>query len=176
MKSRFAFFVFVLLLLTVTVCAAQSPMGFSPDEFYRDFLELNTAFKGPKFDFQKGNEEEGARITSGDTLGIYMEYSDDQVTELYTYYNYLSDDDETAQAAFSMNYATLAILWNITEYGSDMSVYRLADADVYTDIAKVYFWLTISAEPLDCWDYRFQMDTWEEDGYDQGVLYITRAD
>ena len=115
MKSRSAIFVFVLLLLTVTVCAAQSPMGFSPTEFYTLFDMVNDAFEGPDCIYMKGDEEEGAFIINSDTLGLNMMYSDDQVTELYFYYKYLDGDEDASNDSIAVAVSTLTSLWAVSQ-------------------------------------------------------------
>lgn len=179
MKSRSAIFVFVLLLLTVTVCAAQSPMGFSPTNFYEAFELLNSAIDGPTCVYSKGGQEGEAYVVSNDSLGILMEYSDDQVTELYLYFNYLSDDEDASNDAVGMTLATLATFWGLSKIQSGVNIgnYDAEEAeDAFSEIMLVYIFLSVSSEEQDYWGYRFAMSTREENGYKEGVMYVTKAD
>ncbi len=179
MKSRFALFVLVLLLLTATVCAAQSPMYFSPTTFYEAFNTLNTALEGPKCVYSKGSQEGEAYVVSSDSLGILMEYSDDRVTELYLYFNYLSDDEDASNDTVGMTFATLATFWFASQIQSGVDIRNMDTEeleDMVSEVMYVYLLLSMSSEPQDYWGYRFAMSTREENGYKEGVLYITKAD
>ena len=94
MKSRSAIFVVVLLLLTVTVCFAQSPMGFSPEEFYEEYSTINTALQGPEVTYEAGDEENGARIVIRDDIYYKLLYTDNNVTNIDLYVIIGSSDDD----------------------------------------------------------------------------------
>lgn len=179
MKSRSAIFVFVLLLLTVTVCSAQSPMGFSPAAFYEAFNVLNTAIEGPKCVYSKGSQEGEAYIISSESLGILMEYSDNRVTEMLLYFNYLSDDEEASGDAGAMTFSTLATFWGISKIESGVDLENVDTEfaeDAFSEVMAAYILLLVSSKPQDYWGYRFAMNTQEENGYKEGVLYVTKAD
>ena len=183
MKLKSVFFVFVLLLLTVSVCAAQSPMGFSPDEFYTMFDSMNDSFVSvidgfevPDYIYYKGNEEEGAYIINSGTLGIYMLYSEDQVTELYLYYNYLSDDKEASDATFNMSLLTFATFWAVNQYKAGVDFDALDMTEEIKEIASNYIQILFTEKPSNYWGYCFEPKSVEENGYKEGVLYVTKAD
>ena len=94
MKSRSAIFVVVLLLLTVTVCFAQSPMGFSPEEFYEEYSTINTALQGPEVTYEAGDEENGARIVIRDDIYYKLLYTDNNVTNIDLYVIIGSSDED----------------------------------------------------------------------------------
>ena len=94
MKLKSAFFVFVLLLLTATVCFAQSPMGFSPEEFYEEYSSINSALKGPECTYEAGDEENGARIVIRDDIYYKLYYTDDNVTSIELYVIIGSGDED----------------------------------------------------------------------------------
>ena len=94
MKSRSAIFVVVLLLLTVTVCFAQSPMGFSPEEFYEEYSTINTALQGPEVTYEAGDEENGARIVVRDDIYYKLYYTDNNVTNIDLYVIIGSSDED----------------------------------------------------------------------------------
>ena len=178
MKLRSVLFTVVLLLLTVTVCAAKSSMGFSPTEFYEAFDLLNTAFGGPECIYTKGSEEGEAYILNSDTLGIYMECSGSKVTELYFYYKYLSGDEDASAEASKMLFATLATFWGISkaQSGADGDDIDLEDAT--NEIGAAYFLLlmsSVSSEPQDYWGYSFYWNTKEANGYEEGVIHVEKA-
>ena len=173
MKSRSAIFVFVLLLLTVTVCSAQSPMGFSPTEFYTLFDMVNDAFEGPDCIYMKGDEEEGAFIINSDTLGLNMMYSDDQVTELYFYYKYLDGDEDASNDTIAVAVSTLTSLWAVSQLKVGVDFDTIDGTDAFSEILAAYVLISISEEPSSYWGYRFEMITREEDGYKEGLMYVT---
>ncbi len=179
MKLKSAFFAVVLLLLTVTVCVAQSPMGVSPTEFYEAFDIVNTYLEGPECYYQIGNEEDGAyiltSITSG-LLGINMEYSGKQVTKISLAYKYLSGDEEAWDAVFDMTYSTLATLWAVRKYESGIDLTTLNIIDLVDETGNAYFRIELSSEPVSFWGFRFEKISQEEDGYKEGLLIVTKSD
>ena len=165
MKSRSAFFVLVLLLLTVTVCAAQSPMGFSPDDFYLDFAVANMYLGGPKYSFDIGNENDGAMISDGDSSYIYMSYSNNNVTELSLLSMFDSDDDEATSRAINLLAATLISLAYIA--GED------ADAFTTEQIRTIISSLVLETE-AEYWGYQFTMGILEEDNFALIAMTVTK--
>ncbi len=179
MKLKSAFFAVVLLLLTVTVCAAQSPMGFSPTEFYDAFVLINDAVEGPECSYLKGNEEDGAyiltSITSG-TLGINMEYSGKQITEISLVYQYLSGDEEAWDAVFDMTFSTLATLGAASKIKSVSDLTLQDVVDMLDEIKAAYLLIDQSSEPVSYWGFRFEKFSQEKDGYEEGLLSVTKGD
>ena len=129
MKSRSAIFVFVLLLLTVTVCAAQSPMGFSPEEFYEEYSTVNTALQGPEVTYEAGDEENGARIVVRDDIYFKLLYTDNNVTNIDLYVIIGSSDEDFGtkyvDTMWSMM-ATLAV--GFGNFSTDMDGDALSEA------------------------------------------------
>ncbi len=171
MKLKSAFFAVVLLLLTVTVCAAQSPMGFSPEEFYEAFDRVNTFFEGPECSYV-----DGAYIFNSSSLGIIMEYSGKQVTEIDLYYKYLSDDEEALYAAFRMAYSTVATLWVVSKVKSVSDLTLQDFVDMVDRIEGAYLRIVLSSEPVSYWGFRFEKISQEKDGYEEGLLIVTKGD
>ncbi len=176
MKLKSAFFAVVLLLLTVTVCAAQSPMGFSPEEFYKEFDIVNKALEGPECSYVKGNEEDKAYIFNSNSLCIIMEYSGKQVTEIDLYYKYLSDDEEAMDAVFDMTYSTLATLWVVSKIKSGIDPTTLNGTDLVDETGNAFFRVKLSSEPVSFWGFRFETISQKEDGYEEGLLIVTKSD
>ena len=175
MKLKSAFFAVVLLLLTVTVCAAQSPMGFSPTEFYEAFDLVNTALGGPECYYQKGNEEDGAYIINSSSLGIRMDYSGKQVTQIVLIYKYLSGDEEAWDDVFDMTYSTLATLWVVSKIESGIELTAQDATDMLDETKAAYLLIELSSEPVSYWGYRFETISQEEDGYKEGLLIVTKG-
>lgn len=175
MKLRPIIFVVVSLMLTVTVCAAQSPMGFSPTTFYELFDEMNSVTNGPECVYMKGDEEQGAFILSSESLGINMMYSGNKVTDLYLYYYYLSADEESSEAALDMFISTLITLWTFYQYESLEDISTIDGSNMASEVMGIYLLLQYNKEPLDYWGYHFEMNTQEENGYTEGLLRVTKA-
>ncbi len=178
MKLKSAFFAVVLLLLTVTVCAAQSPMGFSPTEFYEAFNTVITYFEGPECYYQKGNEEDGAYILSVDSglLGIRMEYSGKQVTKINLAYKYLSGDEEAWDDVYDMTFSTLATLLLVQKYESGIDPNTQSNTDLIDETVDAYLRIERSSEPVSFWGFRFEKISQKEDGYKKGLLIVTKGD
>ena len=109
MKLKSVLFVLVLLLLTATVCAAQSPMGFSPDAFYEIFSDFNAILEGPDSVYDRYNEELGDLITiDGYNILILLNYKDNDVNIVNLYIS--ASDDESVSAGSSVFWATFYTL------------------------------------------------------------------
>ena len=150
MKLRSAIFVVVLLLLTATVCAAQSPMGFSPDEFCWSFYVFNNLmYDGPEYKYKIGDEETGAVMTDEESSIIHMAYSNDQVTTLTLYTIVESGNDDS--------YTDSALLLSSTIYalahfaGEDITK---ISADEVEDIINSFGAGTVQ----EYWGYKFDPD------------------
>ena len=160
MKLRSAIFVVVLLLLTVTVCAAQSPMGFSPESFYNQFMlyvvlveRPATPADLPETSFDPGDEENGALMTVNDLDFISLTYSGDEVTEINQTFN-LADNDKGARSAWVdvlLIFLTLETMSDerssgiIDSDGLKEQVYTLSE-EGETEYCGYHFKLTIEGE------------------------------
>ena len=176
MKLKSAFLALVLLLLTVTVCAAQSSMGFSPTMFYEVFDQLNSITEGPECIYARGNEEEGAFILNSETIGINMMYSGEKVTDLYYFYSYLSTDQEASDAAFGMLFSTIHTLLAFAQH-ENREVFKNFDSNQWVDeVSALYVLLLTNDGPQDYWGYHFQMEKREENGHREGIMWVTKSD
>ena len=166
MKLRSAIFVFVLLLLTATVCAAQSPMGFSPDEFCWSFYVFNNLmYDGPEYKYKIGDEETGAVMTDEESSIIHMAYSNDQVTTLTLYSIVESGNDDS--------YTDSALLLSSTIYalahfaGEDITK---ISADEVEDIINSFGAGTVQ----EYWGYKFDTDAVKENNIMELTIVITK--
>lgn len=175
MKLRSAFFVVVLLLLTVTVCAAQSPMGFSPAEFYAVFDQVNSVLEGPECTYIRGDEEEGAFMLFSESLGINMMYSGNNVNALYLYYNYQSTDSEASNAGFTVFVSTLITLWSFGQIDSGVDINTVDYNAAFDEVMNVGLLILTSEGPSNYWGYRLEMNNQEENGYTEGLLKVTKV-
>ena len=115
MKLRSVLFTVVLLLLAATVCAAQSPMGFSPSEFFRDFVGVSTiVYDEPHCCYTSTDDDTGALITVGDYAYIYLTYSGDKVTEVDHAFIYTNKDQASTENAVYSVFTTFLTLAHIT--------------------------------------------------------------
>ena len=173
MKLKSTIFVLVLLLLTATVCAAQTPMGFSPDEFYELFTEINSGSDGPEYVYIKGDKE--AFILSQEPTGIHMMYSGNQVTDLYYYYNHLDADEEASNVSDSLLSVTLMTFWAINQ--DDFSMDTLTEDQAY-ELLGIGFILRLmkDKEPQDLFGYLVEIDRRIEDEYKAGVIRVSKSD
>ncbi len=168
MKSRSAIFVVVLLLLTVTVCAAQSPMGFSPEEFYEEYSTINTALQGPEVTYEAGDEENGARIVIRDDIYFKLLYTDNNVTNIDLYVIIGSSDEDFGtkyvDTMWSMM-ATLAV--GFGNISTDM------DGDTVSDSINK---LMENGSLENFCGYSINMDGTSIDGSVAAVYKITKVD
>ncbi len=176
MKLKSAFFAVVLLLLTVTVCAAQSPMGFSPEEFYDAFVLVNDAAESPECYYKKENDGAYILFTNSSSVGVLMEYSGKQVTKINLVYKYLSGDEEAWDDVFDMTYSTLATLGAASKIKSVSDLTLQDVVDVLDEIKDAYLLIEQSSEPVSYWGFRFKKISREEDGYEEGLLIVTKGD
>ena len=168
MKSRSAIFVVVLLLLTVTVCFAQSPMGFSPEEFYEEYSTINTALQGPEVTYEAGDEENGARIVVRDDIYFKLLYTDNNVTNIDLYVIIGSSDEDFGtkyvDTMWSMM-ATLAV--GFGNVSTDM------DGDTVSDSINK---LMENGSLENFCGYSINMDGTSIDGSVAAVYKITKVD
>ena len=168
MKSRSAIFVVVLLLLTVTVCFAQSPMGFSPEEFYEEYSTINTALQGPEVTYEAGDEENGARIVIRDDIYFKLLYTDNNVTNIDLYVIIGSSDEDFGtkyvDTMWSMM-ATLAV--GFGNISTDM------DGDTVSDSINK---LMENGSLENFCGYSINMDGTSIDGSVAAVYKITKVD
>ena len=168
MKSRSAIFVVVLLLLTVTVCFAQSPMGFSPEEFYEEYSTINTALQGPEVTYEAGDEENGARIVIRDDIYFKLLYTDNNVTNIDLYVIIGSSDEDFGtkyvDTMWSMM-ATLAV--GFGNVSTDM------DGDTVSDSINK---LMENGSLENFCGYSINMDGTSIDGSVAAVYKITKVD
>ena len=169
MKSRSALFVLVLLLLTVSVCAAQSPMGFSPDEFYQNFKEINSAAGGPESTYAQGDEENGAYIVVTDDIVINLLYTKNEVTEIYLLSHITSDNQEKIGTDIGWVGGTIIIT---LAYESGLNIEDI-DFDEYTYLLVDLFG---NATSKDYCGYHFEWAYQEVEDYVLGVLWVTKID
>ena len=169
MKLKSAFFVFVLLLLTVTVCFAQSPMGFSPEKFYQDFVEINAAANGPESTYTQGDEENGAYIVVTDDIVINLLYSKNEVTEIYLLSHITSDNQ--GKIGTDIGWVSGAIIITLA-YESGLNIDNI-DFDEYTNLLVD---LIGNATSKDYCGYHFEWAYQEVEDYVLGVLWVTKID
>ena len=163
MKLKSAFFVFVLLLLTVTVCAAQSPMGFSPDAFYQIFSGFNAVLEGPDSVYDHYDEENGDLITFNcDYLMILLNYKDNDVNTLDLFIS--ASDDESVSAGSSVFWSTFYTLMCFS--GTDF------DAIDDEKVTSMFQDLLTKGMPFDYLDYHFATAIEETE---DGVAWLIRV-
>ena len=167
MKLRSAFFAFVLLLLTVTVCAAQSSMGFSPYEFYEDFSLINSILEGPECSYIPIDEENGDVIDVSDSINFNLIYSGDDLTDIYLFFNIATDDEDS---------------WNTVVKMICVTFYTLAykaeghfDTIDFEEISDIIHNLATTAVPTDYNGYHFEFGIEEKDSI-MGLLWVTKSD
>ena len=165
MKLKSAFFVFVLLLLTVTVCSAQSPMGFSPNEFYGSFYAVNLMFDGPELSYDIGDEENGAMISDEDSNIILMSYSDNNVTELSAITVFEGVSEEALEGPL-MRIATLFIS---LAYLSGEDVDDLDIEELSVIISSV-----MSETEQEYWGYKFSAKLFEVNNVVVVAISVTK--
>ncbi len=163
MKLRSAIFVVVLLLLTVTVCAAQSPMGFSPDAFYQIFSNFNTFLEGPDSVYDHYDEETGDLITfECDYLMILLNYKDNDVNTLDLFMS--ASDDESVSAGSSVFWSTFYTL--MCFYGTDF------EAIDHEEVTSMFQDLLIKGIPFDYCGYHFAIAI---EATEDGVAWLIRV-
>ena len=166
MKLRSVLFTVVLLLLAATVCAAQSPMGFSSSEFFRDYVGVSTImFDEPRCCYSPTDDNTGALITVGEHAYIYLSYSGDNVTEVDHAFVYSNNNDTSMEDAIYSVFTTFAVLGHIS--GED---------DKYNDIEvlKNQFTELMNQLELDIYGYHMELAGNEEDGTVTGLIMITK--
>ena len=169
MKLKSAFFVFVLLLLTATVCFAQSPMGFSPDDFYQTFKEINAAANGPESTYSHGDEDNGAYIVVTDDIVINLLYSKNEVTKVYLLSHITSDNQ--GEIGTDIGWVSGAIIISLA-YESGLNIDNI-DFDEYTNLLVD---LIGNAASKDYCGYHFEWKYQEVEDYVLGVLWVTKID
>ncbi len=167
MKLKSAFFAVVLLLLTVTVCAAQSPMGFSPFEFYDAFVPLNDALEGPECFYVKGNEEDGDFIGITDDIFFNLAYSANEVNGIHLVFNVAKDDQKTWEEIGSLigeTFVTMALI----------SGRQLKDIDM-GGLSYLISDMVLNAAPQEYCGYHFEYSVKDyEAGRELGTLWVTK--
>ena len=167
MKLKSALFVLVLLLLTATVCAAQSPMGFSPEVFYQDFVEINAVLEGPVCSYEEGSDgEDGDYIVISDDIFLNLLYSGSETTEIYYVFTVASDDDETLGDAFTLIYSTF--ITAAYESGADLGTLDFEELDDVIDGL-------IDGNTADYCGYHFEFRSQNADDTVTGVLWVTNG-
>ncbi len=167
MKLKSAFFAVVLLLLTVTVCAAQSPMGFSPTEFYDAFVLVNDAYEGPEYYYQERNEEDGDLIVITDHIIFNLAYSANEVNGIYLLFYVAKDDQKTMEEIGNLveeTFVTMALVSGRQpkDIDTDELVYLVSD-------------ILSNAAPQEYCGYHFEfrVKDYDADGY-LGALMVTK--
>ena len=169
MKLRSAFFVLVLLLLTATVCAAQSPMGFSPEEFYKDFKKVNNqVVEGPECSFVTGVEGKGAFINVSESIFFLMIYEGNDVIKAYLLLNAETDDEKSWNDAYGLLYS--AVITLAYESGASLDTFD------FDELQSLIFDLFIyNKSPVEYWGYLFESSSKEEGNYSTISMRITKA-
>ena len=167
MKSRSAIFVVVLLLLTVSICAAQSPMGFSPDEFYQTFLDFKTSVDGPDCSYVKLDEEAGAYIIVNGKSFVILNYKDNELTEVYTVFPIDDDSDETWEDNRAVIYSTLLTL--IVESGAPL------DLDVVDEVSDMVIDLVAYETSKEYSGFCFEYESKEQDDFTAGIIRAVKS-
>ena len=167
MKLRSAFLVFVLLLLTATICAAQSPMGFSPDDFYQTFLDFKTSVDGPECSYVKLDEEAGAYIIVNGKSFVILNYKDNELTEVYTVFPIDDDSDETWEDNRAVIYSTLLTL--IVESGAPL------DLDVVDEVSDMVIDLVAYETSKEYCGFCFEYESKEQDDFTAGIIRAVKS-
>ena len=169
MKLKSAFFVFVLLLLTVTVCSAQSPMGFSPDSFYQTFQQVYESFDGPACSYYKGDEETGAHLIFSDELFVNLGYKENEINEVYIVFPFGDDvDDETRNNCTSVMVSTVFSLFLQSGMSPD-------DIDIDESSAMLVDLLS-NGTPQEFFGFYFESGFVGGDDSGTGLIHITKSD
>ena len=169
MKLKSAFFVFVLLLLTVTVCAAQTPMGFSPDSFYQTFQQVYESFDGPACSYYKGDEETGASLIFSDELFVNIGYKENEINEVYIVFPFGDDvDDKTWGNCTPVIVSTTLSLFIESGMSPD-------DIDVDGCSAMLVDLLS-NGTPQEYSGFYFEFDFVAEDDSGAGLIRVTKSE
>ena len=167
MKLRSAIFVVVLLLLTATVCAAQSPMGFSPDEFYQTFLDFKTSVDGPDCNYVKLYEETGNLIIADDELFVILNHKNNELTEVYTVFPIDDDSDDTWEDNRAVIYSTLLTL--IVESGAPL------DLEVVDEVSDLVIDLVAYETSKEYCGFCFEYESKEQDDFTAGIIRVVKS-
>ena len=166
MKLRSVLFTVVLLLLAVTVCAAQSPMGFSAPEFFRDYVGVSTImFDEPHCCYTSTDDDTGALITVGDYAYIYLTYSGEKVTEVDHAFVYDNNDNASMEDAIYSVFTTFAVLGHISGTNDDYN-------DI--EVLKNQFTELMNQLELDIYGYHMELAGQQDGDSITGLIRITK--
>jgi hypothetical protein len=166
MKLKSVLFAFVLLLLTAAVCAAQSPMGFSPDEFYQNFQKEYAILEGPECSYVKLDEEAGAFIIVNDELFVNLSCKENELTEIYIVFPIVDDADIWADNRAVIYSTIIGLAW---ELGISLDSDDLKETSemvvdlIWHGASKEYYGFHLESGPLG-------------DDYATGFIRITKSD
>ena len=167
MKLRSAFFVFVLLLLTVSICAAQAPFGISPTEFCSKYALIYSLYdSGASCDIDAGDEENGARVGISDDIYLKVYYADNDVNHVDVYVITGTDDPDIETKFSSAMMSTFSMLsWGMGNYTADWDTETVSGylSDLMSDNSSVDF----------C-GFTIKMDDEDVDGAAAAVYRITK--
>ncbi len=167
MKLKSAFIAVVLLLLTVTVCAAQSPMGFSPFEFFDAFGLVNDALGGPECFYLKGDKDSGDFIVITDDIFFNLAYSANEVSEIRLVFDVAKDDQRTWMEIgnlISETFVTMAFISGRQPKDIDMDGLSYLISD-----------MVLNAAPQEYCGYHFEYSVKDyEAGRELGTLWVTK--